>query len=448
MKYKKIGNTELEASVIGLGTFEIGGSSWWDKNDDNISVKTIQNAIDKGINFIDTAPVYGYGHSERIVGRAIKGKRSNIILSTKVGEEFTGENEGRFHYFHDKKNVYTCLTKESIIRQLEQSLKNLKTDYIDIYSPHFYFDDISVGSIESIMEALLELKKQGKIRYVALSNIEFEQLKKFNEINSLGICGMQLYCNALDSEIINSDIHNYLINNGLSCFGINSLAKGLLAGAYSNNYIVKSGSERSESPWFYENRISKVNDLITSWSNISDKYEISKASLAISWVLSQNGFTHVIAGATNPDHIISNILASEVTLLKEEVEYIHSTSLRLKNECVYSQIINVKDMIFDLITEKTPVIIWGAGVTLDYISRKIPIQECNIIGILDSNENLINQERFGVKVSKFVDLQNYPPNCIVLVMIPLDENYLNNILNKVNNRLKIIHMGYLKALCK
>ena len=448
MKYKKIGKTDLFASCIGLGTFEIGGSSWWDELDDKKSIGTIRTALDLGVNFIDTAAVYGYGHSEQLIGHAIKGCRDKVILATKVGEEFTGYNEGRFHYNHDGKNVYTCLTKKAIIRQIEDSLRNLDTDYIDIYSPHYYFDDNSIGSIEDAMDAFLTLKKQGKIRYVSVSNMTYEHLKKFNEANELGVCGMQLFCNVLDHDILRSSLGKYLVENGLSAFGINTMAKGLLTGDFPDDYQVKAGSERSESPWFLDGRIAKVNEMLRSWAPLCEKYSASTSAIAIAWTLAQPGFTHIMAGAVEPEHVKANTDASDIELEPEEITFLTNAAEKLKAETIDGERENARRIFEKLARDRTPVILWGAGVTADYISKRLPLDQCNIIAVVDSNPDLRGQTRFNCSVMPLNHILTLRDDAKIVVLIPSEETKLNAILNKLGNKKESIHMGKLKATCK
>jgi methylglyoxal reductase len=448
MKYKKIGKTDLFASCIGLGTFEIGGSSWWDELDDKKSIGTIRTALDLGVNFIDTAAVYGYGHSEQLIGHAIKGCRDKVILATKVGEEFTGYNEGRFHYNHDGKNVYTCLTKKAIIRQIEDSLRNLDTDYIDIYSPHYYFDDNSIGSIEDAMDAFLTLKKQGKIRYVSVSNMTYEHLKKFNEANELGVCGMQLFCNVLDHDILRSSLGKYLVENGLSAFGINTMAKGLLTGDFPDDYQVKAGSERSESPWFLDGRIAKVNEMLRSWAPLCEKYSASTSAIAIAWTLAQPGFTHIMAGAVEPEHVKANTDASDIELEPEEITFLTNAAEKLKAETIDGERENARRIFEKLARDRTPVILWGAGVTADYISKRLSLDQCNIIAVVDSNPDLRGQTRFNCSVMPLNHILTLRDDAKIVVLIPSEETKLNAILNKLGNKKESIHMGKLKATCK
>jgi len=132
METRKIGKSQLDASVLSMGSWAIGGGSWWGENDDEISIKAIHKSLEYGVNWIDTAPVYGFGHSEEIVGKALKGKRDKAILSTKCGLQWYKE-KGSKHFSRDGHEVYRDLSPEGIRRDLEYSLKRLDTDYIDVY---------------------------------------------------------------------------------------------------------------------------------------------------------------------------------------------------------------------------------------------------------------------------------------------------------------------------
>jgi len=232
MKKSFVGRSEISASLVGIGTFEIGGSSWWDSQDDRQSINTIRSAIDMGVNFIDTAPVYGFGHSESIVGRAVSGQRDRVIISTKFGEVFDGSKNGRFHYTHDGRDVYTCLARNSILKQLEQSLKNLKTDYIDIFCMHFFFDDHSVGVPDEIVRVVEDVISSGKVRSFSASNLALEQVEYFSSNLGSKMSSCQIYSNVLDREDLNVPLRPLALAEEFSLFAINSLAKGILTGSF------------------------------------------------------------------------------------------------------------------------------------------------------------------------------------------------------------------------
>ena len=447
MKYSYIGKTNIKTSQIGLGTFEIGGGSWWEERNDIDSIETINYAIDQGINFIDTAPVYGFGHSERIIGKLIKNRRKELIISTKCGEDFSGTNAGRFHYRHDDKDVYTCLTKKSIINQVEQSLKNLSTDYIDILYIHFYFDDPNVGDPNEIMETFDELKKIGKIRALGISNINYDELMKLNEAGQIKFDCCQVYCNILD-YYETSDVDKYLIKNGISGIAINTLAKGLLAGAFPNDYKVKEKSERSESAWFNYGNVSKVNSMLNSWDSIKHKYKANYASISNNWVLSQNCITHSIVGATKKNHIDDILKSTSFKLSIMEYEKITTHANQLRKEMYDKYFLPIKKIIEQIIEKKEKVAIWGGGITLDYLKRKLPFDKLNIINIYDANENFKGVSKFGVKIKNSRYLSEIKADTTLLITIPYDINKLNTILEDYKNIKSFYHLGHLKALCK
>lgn len=450
MKYRQIGSSELHASIIGLGTFELGGSSWWDPVDKDLAISSIRRSLDLGVNFIDTAPVYGFGESERIVGEAIRGVRDKFIISTKVGEEFTGYDQGRFHYSHDGKDVYTCLTPSSIHRQLESSLYNLGTDYIDIYTIHFFFEDPSVGRIDDIFSTLDSLIASGKVRTVGLSNISASHLRLFEDFLATHVSCVQLYTNVLDHALLDVEILRLMESNGISGIGINCLAKGLLSGTFPDDYIIKDRSERSESPWFLQGRISKVNSMIDGWRSLILEYEATPASLALAWVLSQNEVSHVLTGVTNFQHVIEAVSSANISLTDKDIRLMTSDAMSLRNQCIDSFIQGSYNFIRSLSHNKTPVAIWGAGVTLDYLCRRLPISDCNIVGVFDSNPSLCGEVRFGREIRMLQEATNYlPMGTILLVAIPSNPDDLNKCLQEAGIDVsETIHLGTLKALCK
>lgn len=158
-KERTIGTTTLKTPYIGMGTWAIGGGTWWGENDDALSIRTIEEAIDRGIVWFDTAPVYGIGHSENVVGKAIKQNRSRILLSTKCGLEWDHETPC-FHKVMEGRNVYRDLSASAIRKNLEDSLRRLQTDYIDIYYTHWQTPDFSLYPLEETMDTLLQLKKR------------------------------------------------------------------------------------------------------------------------------------------------------------------------------------------------------------------------------------------------------------------------------------------------
>ena len=163
MKYRKLGKSDIELSVVALGAWAIGGGTWWGDSDDNQSINAIHAAIDNGVNLIDTAPVYGFGHSESVVGKAIKGKRDKVFIATKCGLWWQN-NTGTFHFNLDGKTINRSLAPATIVKELEMSLKRMQIDYIDLYQTHWPSNEPEKYTISDTMECLMKLKEQGKIR--------------------------------------------------------------------------------------------------------------------------------------------------------------------------------------------------------------------------------------------------------------------------------------------
>ncbi len=184
MRTRTIGTTDIEASVIALGAWAIGGGTWWGESDDDESVRAIQAAIDAGVTLIDTAPVYGWGRSEEVVGRAIKGRRDKVVLATKCGL-WWHDDQGPLFFDLEGYTVRRCLRPGTIRREVEDSLRRLGTDYIDLYQTHWQSPEPENDPIADTMACLLQLKEEGKIRAIGASNIDVAQIKQYQEIGVL-----------------------------------------------------------------------------------------------------------------------------------------------------------------------------------------------------------------------------------------------------------------------
>mgnify|MGYP001464041844 FL=1 len=177
MKYRKLGNSDIEISAVGLGTWAIGGGEWWGATDDAESIKAIHCALDHGITLIDTAPSYGFGHSERVVGAALKGRRDQAIIATKCGLWFA-DQRGTPFVPQGGRMMYSTLAPETIRIEVENSLRNLQTDHIDLLQTHLP-DLGKVTPIAETMACLQALKKEGKIRAIGVSNVTPAQMDEY-----------------------------------------------------------------------------------------------------------------------------------------------------------------------------------------------------------------------------------------------------------------------------
>ncbi|NMA23523.1 MAG: aldo/keto reductase, partial [Spirochaetales bacterium] len=211
METRRIGKSDLYASILSMGAWAIGGGTWWGDNDDNISIKSIHKSLEYGVNWIDTAPVYGFGYSEEIVGKALKGRRDKAILSTKCGLQWYDEG-GTKHFSKEGYNVYRDLSPKALRRDLEYSLKRLNTDYIDIYYTHWQSVEPSFTPIEESMNELMKMKKEGKIRAIGASNVSLDNLKEYVKYGQLDV--IQEKYSMLDRRIEN-ELLPFCENNGI-----------------------------------------------------------------------------------------------------------------------------------------------------------------------------------------------------------------------------------------
>nr|WP_256521727.1 aldo/keto reductase [Halobacillus sp. A5] len=277
----------MNASRIGLGTWAIGG--WmWGGTDEKQSIETIHTALDKGINFIDTAPVYGFGRSEEIVGKAVEqsGRREDLILATKAAIDWTNEQPFRNG------------TKERIHKEVEDSLKRLKTDYIDVYQIHW---PDPLTPLHETAEALHYLYKQGKIRAIGVSNFSPEQMDTFRE--AAPIHTLQPPYNLFEREI-EENILPYTEKHGITTVTYGSLCRGLLSGKMSKDRSFKGDDLRNNDPKFQEPRFEQYLNAVNELDQFAqENFNKRVLHLAVKWVLEQPGSGVALMGGRRPDQL-------------------------------------------------------------------------------------------------------------------------------------------------
>ena len=282
-----IGNTNIATSRIGLGTWAIGG--WmWGGTDEQQSIETIHAALDKGIRLIDTAPAYGFGTSEEIVGKAIEsyGNREDITIATKVGIEW---KDG---------DVYRNVTKERIFKEAEDSLRRLKTDVIDLYQVHW---PDPLVDIEETAEAVKELYETGKIRAVGVSNFSTEQLDAFREIAPLH--AVQPPYNLFEREI-EQDILPYCKEHDLTTLLYGSLCRGMLTGKMSVDSTFEGDDLRNVDPKFQKPRFPQYLQAVKKLDEWAREHHGKRViHLAVRWILDQPGAGIALWGARRPDQL-------------------------------------------------------------------------------------------------------------------------------------------------
>lgn len=318
MQYRKLGNTEISASVVALGTWAVGGGPWWGSSDDMQSIQAIRSSIDQGVNLIDTAPAYGFGRSEEVVGKAVKGIRDKVLLSTKCGL-WWGDDRGTSFFKMGDKHVRRCLAPEVVEAELEISLKRLGTDYIDIYHTHWQSLDAEAYPIHATVECLMKLKDQGKIRAIAASNVDLDHIKQYKAAGVLH--AIQPKYSMLD-RAAESDILPYCHQKNISTLAYSPLEQGLLTGKIGMGDTFGEDAYRNNIPWFKPVNRRKVLDMLAGWNVLLEKYGCTMAQLVIGWTLAQEGVTIALCGARKKEHALDNAAAGDLTLEAADIALI------------------------------------------------------------------------------------------------------------------------------
>src|SRR6202048_3439552 len=286
MEIAEISGTSLKVSRVAIGTWAIGG--WmWGGTDEAQSVATIRAALEHGINVIDTAPAYGFGRSEEIVGRAIAEAklRSRVLIATKVGLAWEGEK------------VFRDASRARIMREVEDSLRRLRTDYIDIYQVHW---PDPLVTIEETAEAMQTLLRQGKIRAIGVSNFSVGQMEQFRRVAPLHV--LQPPYNLLE-RAIDADVLPYCRKNKIATFGYGALCRGLLSGRMTADSKFEGDDLRRTDPKFQQPRFAQYLAAVQRLDRLAQqRFGKRVIHLAIRWVLDQ-GITTALWGARRPDQL-------------------------------------------------------------------------------------------------------------------------------------------------
>jgi aryl-alcohol dehydrogenase-like predicted oxidoreductase len=285
-EYSAIAGTPLRVSPVAIGTWAIGG--WmWGGTDEAESVTTIRAALDHGINVIDTAPAYGFGRSEEIVGKAVaEGRlRDQVVIATKVGLDW---KDGR---------VFRNASRSRIIREADDSLRRLRTDYIDIYQVHW---PDPLVPIEETAAAMQTLFKQGKIRAIGVSNFSIEQMQRFRNAAALHV--LQSPYNLFEREI-EANLLPYCRKNNIATFGYGALCRGLLSGRMRSDTAFAGDDLRRSDPKFREPRFAQYLAAVQKLDQLAqERFGQHVIQLAVRWMLDQ-GITTALWGARHPGQL-------------------------------------------------------------------------------------------------------------------------------------------------
>ena len=322
MRYRELGQSGVEASVVAFGAWAVGGW-WWGGADDAESVAAIRRGLDLGMNLVDTAPVYGMGHSEEIVGEAIKGRRDKVVLATKCGLVWHVDRGN--HFFEQAgKSVRRYLGAESIRYEVEQSLRRLQTDYIDLYQTHW---QDATTPIAETMGVLLELKQEGKIRAIGVSNATPAQMDEYRKVGPLDV-DQEKY-SMLDRQMDAAQLP-YCERENVAVLAYSPLAQGLLTGKVSADRPLAEGDYRADDPRFSVDNRTRVLAFLDKLRPVADAYGATSAQLALAWCLARPGLTHVLAGARNAVQVDENAGAGDIELSADEMAQIDEALAGLK----------------------------------------------------------------------------------------------------------------------
>lgn len=316
MRYRSLGQSGIQASVVAFGAWAIGGWPWGGTDESN-AIAAIHKALDLGMNLIDTAPAYGLGLSEEIVGKALQGRRDKAIIATKCGLVWHTD-KGTYYFTEYDKPVYRYLGPKSIRYEVEQSLKRLRTDYIDLLQTHW---QDPTTPIEDTMGELLRLKDEGKIRAIGVSNVTVEQLEAYCRVGPVD-SDQELY-SMLDRRI-EADLLPYCREHNIAVLAYSPLAQGLLTGKVGPEREFPQGDMRRNNLRFSVENRRHIAAMLDEFRPIADDRGITLTQLVIAWTVAQPGLTHALVGARNPEQVEENAGAGDVELTAEELNVINN----------------------------------------------------------------------------------------------------------------------------
>ena len=311
MQERNIGRSGLSAPFLGLGTWAIGGGKRWGDNDDALSVKAIQTAVEQGIRWIDTAPIYGLYHSEKVVGEALRHiDRDRVILSSKCGLEWRHETPV-FHKMMDGVPVYRDLSAESIVEDVEDSLRRLGTDHLDVLYTHWQTPDPDLYPLEETVEALMKLKEQGKIRAIGASNTTAAFIRGYCKYGELDVI-QEKY--SLLTRRVEKQLLPTCKELGVSIQAYSPLEQGLLTGKVTMETTYPAENARSTNPTFLPARRAQAIQLLDGWKDLTEKYGCTPAQLVIALTARMIPGLHVLCGARTPEQAMENAKALTLKL--------------------------------------------------------------------------------------------------------------------------------------
>jgi aryl-alcohol dehydrogenase-like predicted oxidoreductase len=309
---RALGNSDLHLTPIGFGAWAIGGGNWefaWGPQDDQESIDAIHQALDEGLNWIDTAAIYGLGHSEEVVSKALKATSHKPLVFTKCSMRW-----------HEDRSIYRSLTAKSVAEELEGSLRRLGVETIDLYQIHWPNPD---AEIEEGWEALARFKEQGKVRWIGVSNFSVEQMKRAQKIAP--ITSLQPPYSML-RRAIEEEVLPFALANNIGVINYSPMVSGLLTGAMTAERVAAFPADdwRKRAVEFNEPKLSRNLKLVELLREIGAGHQVSPGVVAVAWTLQHPAITAAIVGGRSGKQVTGLAPALRFRLSKEEYNRINS----------------------------------------------------------------------------------------------------------------------------
>jgi aryl-alcohol dehydrogenase-like predicted oxidoreductase len=311
---RPLGQSGIQASVIAFGAWAVGG--WrWGGADEKESVAAIRAGLDAGIDLIDTAPVYGLGRGEEIVGKAIEGRRDKVVIATKCGIVWHVER-GQLLFVADEHGrnengayrLHKYLGVDEIRADFERSLRRLRTDYVDLYQTHWQDPTTPVADV---MACLLDLKRQGRIRAIGVCNATVENIEEYRRFGAVD-ADQERY-SMLDRKLEPRQLP-HCRSNGIAALAYSPMEHGLLTGKVTSDRVFNRGDLRQGHPGFTPERLARVRGLLDRLEPIARGHGLSLGQLALAWAVAPGGCTHALAGARTAKQAEENAAAGRAEL--------------------------------------------------------------------------------------------------------------------------------------
>lgn len=318
MRYKRVEKIDFDFSVIGFGCWGASGSGSWTNHTDEEQIQAIRTAIDLGLNFFDVAPIYGMGHAEEVLGKAIVGLRDKIFIATKAGIPW-----------NDKMEARNDVSAESLLKEIDESLERLGVEYVDLLQVHWPTD--SGVPLEETITAMKQIKESGKAKYIGLSNYSVEDIKKASDI--VEIVSIQGLYNMIEQDVdsyhtiplqyrVKSETFPLVKERGMAFFPYSPLFQGLLTGVITKDTVFEDGDVRLNNPKLNGTERSKYLGILDKITKLDELKGKPLNEIAFNYLITKEEVTSVIATVQNSEQVKQNIKALEWEMTKETISEI------------------------------------------------------------------------------------------------------------------------------